>query len=452
MVRKASFTETGLPLDQISFGAPSVATTTGSNDDAGPARRIDCRSPALVLAAPSLRPTGKRLPSRRAISLRANDLRRSLIDDDDDELIDFFDRDHLMSGPALVVGPVRSDTAIASSPWNVRDNNVPTLPSCYPLEKSVVFVPQASAPDLAARIVAVLKARSIWANYDAKNAKVDCITNSHVDFRVRLYRGRGEYNHGIIVEVQRQEGFELGYSQDVHAILDAAEGKSNTYDMDSLPNHYVESDEGSCSSEEEDMDSLETTAGLASLRVISDILCPPAGENKTVSIEGRDFALASLASLTCLDRMGQVAIQHSNQLVSSEEYAALRQAVLSNLSQDLKHTPQRPMLQSLEILANVAALSTQGSSPLVHLLSQNDNAILINLIINVENSQLNPRAADLSCVVLKNTYGPTHQEDTMMTLQYRERLTLALMEAVGYGSVCYAGLEKSSRQCLEIMM
>ena len=37
-----------------------------------------------------------------------------------------------------------------------------------------------------------------------------------------MYRGRDEYQNGIIVEVQRLHGFDLSYIQDVYAILDAA--------------------------------------------------------------------------------------------------------------------------------------------------------------------------------------------------------------------------------------
>eukprot|EP01083_Nonionella_stella_P131042 397854_1 len=111
----------------------------------------------------------------------------------------------------------------SNSPWDVRDHNVPNLPSFYPLDQAAAFVPQASPPILATRIVSALKSRSISVTYDVKNVKVDCVSKSDVHFRVRLYRGRGEYNHGIIVEVQRREGFDISYAQDVYAILDAAE-------------------------------------------------------------------------------------------------------------------------------------------------------------------------------------------------------------------------------------
>merc|ERR1712194_423353 len=89
-----------------------------------------------------------------------------------------------------------------------------------------VFVPRDPPKIIATRIATVLQARSVVASYNARSAKADCVSKSHVGFRIRLYRGRGEtYMHGIIVEVKRREGFELSYIQDVNAILDAAEDR-----------------------------------------------------------------------------------------------------------------------------------------------------------------------------------------------------------------------------------
>lgn len=141
--------------------------------------------------------------------------------------------------------PLNSPTAAtpttpSGSHWNVCEHDVPTLPSFYPLEKSAVFVPQASAPIMAAHIASALQARSIDATYDAQRAKVDCVSKSNVEFRIRLYRGRGEYKHGIIAEVQRRSGFDLNYMQDVYAVLDAAEGKMQECDADPKSFEFTE--------------------------------------------------------------------------------------------------------------------------------------------------------------------------------------------------------------------
>ena len=61
--------------------------------------------------------------------------------------------------------------------------------------------------------------------YDNSKAKASCISSDVVDFRVRLYRGKGKFSHRIIVEIQRREGLSYSYQFDVIVILDAAEGK-----------------------------------------------------------------------------------------------------------------------------------------------------------------------------------------------------------------------------------
>ena len=106
------------------------------------------------------------------------------------------------------------------------EHNLPTLPSFYPLERSPVFVSQASASIFALRITTVLTSRSIPVTYDTHTTKVDCISKAGVEFCIRLYHRRGEYKHGIIVEVQRRTGFDLSYAQYAYIILDAVKGKS----------------------------------------------------------------------------------------------------------------------------------------------------------------------------------------------------------------------------------
>lgn len=108
--------------------------------------------------------------------------------------------------------------------WELLE--VPTLPEYHPLERSAVFVPHASATNVSRRISEVLRDRSIEASYDDDKAKATCVSADGVDFRVRLYRGRGSFAHGIIVEVQRRFGSSLNFYQETMAILSAAEGKA----------------------------------------------------------------------------------------------------------------------------------------------------------------------------------------------------------------------------------
>jgi hypothetical protein len=107
--------------------------------------------------------------------------------------------------------------------WKLRD--VPVLPELYVLERTAVFVPHATPEDVSMRVSEVLRERSIEATYDDVAAKAKCLTADGVDFRVRLFRGRGSYGHGVIVEVQRRFGTSNVFFEETTAILDAAEDK-----------------------------------------------------------------------------------------------------------------------------------------------------------------------------------------------------------------------------------
>jgi len=121
-------------------------------------------------------------------------------------------------------------------PFSWKLPSVPVLPEFHPLERTAVFVPNAMSSEVASRISDILRERSIEAQYENGKAKVKCTTAEGVDFRIRLYRGRGvRYNHGIIVEVQRRFGTSLTFHGDTQAILDGAQGKVTVSPPPPLP-------------------------------------------------------------------------------------------------------------------------------------------------------------------------------------------------------------------------
>lgn len=129
-----------------------------------------------------------------------------------------------MVKPLMLQTQVRvGDKRTASLTWELTA--VPVLPESYQLERTATFVPNAKPQEVASRIVNVLRDRSIEAQYENGKAKVKCTTAEGVDFLVHLFRGRGRYSHGIIVEVQRFFGTSYVFHSDTKAILDGAEGK-----------------------------------------------------------------------------------------------------------------------------------------------------------------------------------------------------------------------------------
>ena len=101
------------------------------------------------------------------------------------------------------------------------------------------------------------------------------------------------------------------------------------------------------------------------------------------------------------------------------------------------------MLQSLEILANVvqSLLGDQEEYDLSWI-----GSMALQLIVLIENAAADPRAADLSCLILKNSRHILSLSDDENT-----RLKEALLGAHSFGLEVHADLELHSKQCMESM-
>lgn len=315
---------------------------------------------------------------------------------------------------------------------------VPILPSFYPILPSSISIPNGSALLISEQIQEVLRYRSIAAVYDSRGAKADCSTKTNVKFRIRLYRGRGPIDT-IIVEIQRQEGFDLTFQNDVFAILDAAEGNAVDPVLDAA------FDESSAYYREGVVDNDEEYT-QHSLPIISDILCPDDG--RIVMEENKEMALSALLSLTNSKRVGRTAILISRDVLYDDKFASLRGVIFAyacmpngDISEHTYFT--RVKYQSLEILANMTSCMRDDSDSQVFLLEQ---LMLIHFITLVEKALEDPRAADLACQILKNT-----SENSTLTDDLNDRLNNALREANRYGNASYTDLEIHSQECLALM-
>ena len=193
---------------------------------------------------------------------------------------------------ALVVGPLSTvpvfvPPASKAFVWDLR--HVAPHPEFHPLERTAVFVPHSAPVEVSRRISEVLRERSIEAVYDDDKAKVKCTTAEGVDFRIRLYRGRGRFDHGIIVEVQRRFGASISFHKDTEAILEAAQGivpppptltsSSNLPLVSDVDDDYLPTD------------------GLSSLQMVSKML-------SHTGYDSHYLALQTLSSLTDASKMG----------------------------------------------------------------------------------------------------------------------------------------------------
>lgn len=208
----------------------------------------------------------------------------------DSQLFNGLMKDEVMPQSGTVSKSTPKPSSSISGIWRLDD--VPTLPEFHPLERTSVFVPNViSVSDISLRISDTLRSRSIDATYDNDKAKATCTTLQGVEFRVRLYRGRNRFNHGVIVEVQRRFGTSNSFHNDTTAILDAAEGN-----VVSSPATDNSSDLPLVVSDVED-ESEASVDGTSSIAMISKMLSHP-------GYDSHYLALQTLSSLTDSSKMG----------------------------------------------------------------------------------------------------------------------------------------------------
>jgi len=129
---------------------------------------------------------------------------------------------------------------LSHSKWNVNDYTLKPKPDFYTLEQTATFVPHSKPSVVAARIANFLMERNISVIFSEVKAKAKCISRDKVEFIVQLYRGKNQFDHGVIVEVQRRFGFSVFYHRDAIGILDVASGKIPLDPLEELHFHEDE--------------------------------------------------------------------------------------------------------------------------------------------------------------------------------------------------------------------
>eukprot|EP00591_Stephanopyxis_turris_P000544 CAMPEP_0195508042 /NCGR_PEP_ID=MMETSP0794_2-20130614/1353_1 /TAXON_ID=515487 /ORGANISM="Stephanopyxis turris, Strain CCMP 815" /LENGTH=373 /DNA_ID=CAMNT_0040634897 /DNA_START=65 /DNA_END=1186 /DNA_ORIENTATION=+ len=112
----------------------------------------------------------------------------------------------------------------SSGTWILPVGSVQPVPMYYLLEHTSKFIQSSSSSDIAIRISECLRNLSISACYHDKKAKAKCRTDERVEFRIRIFSGIDQFVPGIIVEIQRRNGYSMAFHKDCCAILRAAEG------------------------------------------------------------------------------------------------------------------------------------------------------------------------------------------------------------------------------------
>lgn len=337
-----------------------------------------------------------------------------------------------LSPLALHTNETKDKTAeviTTKSLWKVTNASVPTLPECYPLERTSVFIPHTSASVVASRVTEILSERCINCKFSDEKAKIKCITSYNVDFRVRLYKGKGEFSHGIIIEVQRRFGFSPHFHADTQAILDAAEGKTEI--SQGLPHPFVADND------------LSDSAPLPSLDLISRLISSNKYDSQVLAING-------LAALTDCDEIGQAKADYTIKSLSLKEYEVLRSYVFSivrtgyleeNKPAESSVMKQDAVLEKAMIL--VARLMLQTDTTTCDHLKSLTPMLLSSLKNASHDTKLALHSASIILKMLKSSYDHS--------LPKRSEILNVMINTRSIGEAQNKHLLELSNRCIELM-
>lgn len=312
---------------------------------------------------------------------------------------------------------MQSHSRPAKFQWLLGD--APTLPEFHPLERTAVFVPNSDASVVSGRISDVLRDRSIEASFDDTKGRARCVSADGVDFRVRLYRGRGQYSHGIIVEVQRRFGTSINFHSDTKAILDSAEGKTPS-PPPSKPATLPLGPQD---------DNYSPSAG-SSLGMVARMLNFP-------GYDAQYLALQTLTSLTDPAKMGYVTAKTvSTELMTSsstEVGSKLLMLILSSPKAQDETFDQRVM--AMGVLANVLQVVAgdvpEGIKMQLRPVMKQD----------LRKAESNPRLATIAARCIEHLIENDHSASDI----YHD----ALEAAYQVGNDRHAGLMRQAERCLQ---
>mmetsp|Transcript_33738 Transcript_33738/g.47958 ORF Transcript_33738/g.47958 Transcript_33738/m.47958 type:complete len:400 (+) Transcript_33738:66-1265(+) len=340
------------------------------------------------------------------------------------EPVSFADPQAFNMGPSIDTAPVKAmvQTApsLARNGWNLH--SAPILPEFHPLERSAVFVPYITATDVANRVGAVLRDRSIEAHFDNHKAKATCRSIQNVDFRVFLYRGQNTFSHGIIVEVQRRYGASVHFYKDQQAILDAAQGKpvENEDAMATAEIPLVSDNEDEEDNEASSLATLDFAKRLLSFQ----------------SYDSNLLAIQTLSSLTDPAKMGvKTSRAVSNHLLASPDNEVGSKVFALIVDQHDLENELRPI--AMTVLANALHYSSRDS---IHPVLR--EVIRPVLLKELGGAEKNPQMSFLAARCLE----PLVKDDHNVGDLYN-----ALDQAQAVGEARHAGLRDQCQKCIRLI-
>lgn len=316
------------------------------------------------------------------------------------------------------LGSTKAQTQPTASPGFWVLSAVPVLPEYHSLERTAVFVPNVSPSEVSKRISEVLRQRSIESAYDDEKAKVRCTSAEGVDFRVRLYRGRGRFSNGIIVEVQRRFGISNAFHSDTMAILDGAQGKTVSPPPANGNNIPLVSDS------EDDYQ----TSGTSALRMVTKMLDHHGYDSYYLGFQ-------TLQSLTDVSKMGGATARAISKQLLSIEDNDVGYKVLS-LILDKKGEDEMFKLRSMAMVVLANCLQALNGT-INEVLWEQLRPVLIQ---ELRSSEKTPRNAVQAARAIEQMLPKEHNVTDLHS---------ALEFAYKCGKARHASLERQAKICLD---
>lgn len=342
------------------------------------------------------------------------------------------------SKPSMLYQPQGKHTV----PFSWKLHTVPVLPEFHVLERSAAFVPRSEPSEVASRISDILRERSIEAQYETGKAKVKCTTTEGVDFRIRLYRGRGRYNHGIIVEVQRRFGMSLGFHSDSQAILDGARGKTSVppaFVCSRFPEVSDESDEDSeVSAEESATSSLAMVANMMKLPGFDSQYLGLQTLSPLVDSERLNISTARAVATSLFQRDSEVGKKVLDYIIKNKNNKTIASSRKRGVFDDEEDEDEQESSMTLRNMClNILANATRANEKIPEYLRETLRPILLQDLYAAEK---HPNTALSAANCLKYFIAGDH--DTT-------ELAEAFQVALGVGEARHANLMHQARKCLD---
>jgi len=322
------------------------------------------------------------------------------------------------------------------------------VPKYVKLARTHVFVANTDASIVTKRLSDCLRKLSVHASFDDNQAMAECECMDSTKFVIQLYRGRGSYEHGVIVEVQRMFGCCINFMRNCRSILQAAK-HSEVVVRDEV--RRVSFYEIYSSKLEKADDSCARIERACTSVVILDSICRLLFTES--GIDSNALGLEMLRDATDPLKTETDNASEAVKAMFEEKYVSVFEYVTSLVDLKWIHdtdTRKKCYLRFLAlcILSNILAV-TASTGDLSQIIEKNlwfVDSLIFTLIEDLKNAKLCPRSALLAAKCFKHIIGSSQDAKAKAVEIDAIQVIAATNE---YGKCSHALLEEETKCCAQ---